>query len=426
MKNRIFHNWLLKLTSVVCAVMLWIIIYSVEDPAASTTIYNVPVTLTNTEVVTDNNQVYEVLDGTDVVRRITIQSTRSVIDSLNDSDIRVEADFTKMKLDGTIELKISSDRHNDSITFKSSAEEMKVSVEDRKERNLSLGVSLTGEPEEGYIVGSSKLLQNRISVSGAESVINSISKAVAVVDIADTTADVYAYADIILLDADGKEIPKDKIDMSMKTVSTTVEILATKVVSVVYEVSGEAAEGYFATGEADCEVGEILIAGQEAALTKVTEITVAGEDMSVEGAEADVVVKVDLDNYLPAGIIRAEDEWNGQVEVTMPIVPIVNREYVIRMGQVQLINIPEGYTVDHILKSAEMTVVVRGPEHLVEALSIADIKGTIDITAWMEVNERTDLEHGEVLSIEAEYDIAEHIGVTASTPIELIAYIVEE
>ncbi len=426
MKNHIFHNWLLKLASVVCAVILWIIIYSVNDPAASTTMYNVPVTLLNTEVVTDKNQVYEVVEGTDVLRRLTIQSTRSVIDSLSESDIRVEADFKKMKLDGTIELKISSDRHNDSITFKPSAEEMKVSVENRKERNLSLDVRLTGEPEKGYIVGSSRLSQNRISVSGAESVVNAISQAVAVVDIEDTTEDVYAYADIMLLDAEGKEISRNKLDLSMNTVSTTVEILSTKTVPIIYEVSGQAADGYFATGEANCDVNEIMIAGQESVLAKIVEITVAGEDMSVEDAKKDVITKVDLDDYLPADTIRAEREGNGQVEVTMPVVPIVDREYIIRMGQVQIVNIPEGYTVEHILTSAEMSVTVRGPQHLLQQISIADIRGTIDIAAWMKANKKEKFKNEEVLTIEAVYEIAEHLVVTDSTPIELIAKVVEK
>lgn len=426
MKNRIFNNWILKLTSVVCAALLWIFIYSVNDPAATKTLYNVPVTFLNTEVVTDKNQVYDILDGTDVVRRVTLHSTRSVIDDLDESDISVEADFSKMKLDGTIELRMYSNRHNDSITFKASSEEMKVSVENRKSRNLSLEIRLTGEPKEGYIVGSSRLTQNRISVSGAESLVNSIVSAVAVVDIEETAEDVNTYADIILLDEAGKEISKDKLDVSMKTVSSTVEILATKTVPVIYELSGEAAEGFFATGEANSEVTELLIAGKESTLAKVSEITVAGEELSVAEASEDVIRVVDLDDYLPAGIIRVDSQDNGQAEVTMPIVPIVDREYTIRMGQVQVINVPEGYTVEHVLTSAEMIVVVRGPEHLLETLSIADIKGTIDIAAWMEANEKVRFKDDEILLITAEYDIAENIEVTASTPIEMIAKIVED
>jgi len=425
MKNRIFQNWILKLASVVCAVVLWVIIYSVNDPAESTTMYNVPVTLLNTEVVTNENQVYEVLDGSDVVRRISLQSTRSVIDNLNDGDIHVEADFSKMKLDGTIELKIYSDRHNDAITFNSSSRELKVAVEDRKERYLSLEASLTGTPENGYIVGATKLDQNRITVSGAESVVNTIDKAVAVVNIGDTSENILVYADIVLLDKNGKEIAKDKLDMSMKAVSTTVEILATKTVPVIYEQSGNAAEGYFATGEVVGAVNELLIAGQESILSKVKEIKVSGEEMSVDGAKESVVRNIDLDEYLPNNVIRASREDNGLSEVTITIVPILNRAFTIAMGQVQTVNIPEGYEIAHIFESAEMTAVVRGPEHMLNALDPSEIKGSIDITAWMEANDKQKFKNEEVLSIAGVFELGENLSVTESTPIELIVRIVE-
>jgi len=426
MKNRIFQNWILKLASVVCAVVLWVIIYSVNDPAESTTMYNVPVTLLNTEVVTNENQVYEVLDGSDVVRRISLQSTRSVIDNLNDGDIHVEADFSKMKLDGTIELKIYSDRHNDAITFNSSSRELKVAVEDRKERYLSLEASLTGTPENGYIVGATKLDQNRITVSGAESVVNTIDKAVAVVNIGDTSENILVYADIVLLDKNGKEIAKDKLDMSMKAVSTTVEILATKTVPVIYEQSGNAAEGYFATGEVVGAVNELLIAGQESILSKVKEIKVSGEEMSVDGAKESVVRNIDLDEYLPNNVIRASREDNGLSEVTITIVPILNRAFTIAMGQVQTVNIPEGYEIAHIFESAEMTAVVRGPEHMLNALDPSEIKGSIDITAWMEANDKQKFKNEEVLSIAGVFELGENLSVTESTPIELIVRIVEQ
>ena len=426
MKNRIFRNWTLKLTSVICAVVLWITIYSVIDPQKSTAMYNVPVTLLNTEVITERNQVYEIQNGSDVVRRISLQSTSSVIDSLNDSDIHVEADFSKMKLDGTVELKIYSDRHNDAITFNASSWEMKVAVEDKKERFLSLESSLIGNPADGYIVGTSKLAQNRISISGAGSIVDSVDKAVAVVDIEDTSENILSYADIVLLDKNGKEISKEKLDLSMKAVSTSVEILATKNVPVIYKQSGTAAEGYFATGEVIGETNELLIAGQEAVLAKVNEIIISGEAVSAENAEADVVRTVDLDEFLPANVIRASKEGNGQTSVTIVVVPILEREYTIKMGQVQLVNVPEGYQIAHVYDAADMTVAVRGPQHMLDALNTDDIKGTIDISAWMEANEVSKFKDEEILSITGQYVLDEYMSVTDSTPIELIARIAEE
>ena len=396
MKNRIFDNWVLKFTSVVIAVVLWIIGYSINDPADSRRMTNVPVTFINTEAITEKGQVYEVLEGTDVVRSITLNATRSIIDDLEDNDINVEADFSKMKLDGTVEIKIYSDRHNDAITFKPSSTEVKLLVEDKIERYFSLNVELIGEPKEGYIVGSSKLDWNRISVSGAESRVKAIDKAVAVVDITDTSGDIFSYADIVLYDKSGNEISKKDVNVSIKNVGATVEILDTKTVPIIFASTGVAAENYVTTGEVIGDVTEIKIAGKEQVLSTVNEIVVEGEELYFEDATEDVVLNIDIDDYLPMGIIRANKQGSGHIEVTVKIAPIIEREYTLHMGRAQIENVPEGYSVVHVLDSAEMKVMLRGAQHLLDELSLADIKITLDVTAWMEANEVKKLEHEEV------------------------------
>lgn len=426
MKNRIFHNWVLKVSSVVCAIALWIIVYTIEDPADYRRMYNVPVTFINTEMITENGQVYEVLDGTDVVRSITIRSTSSVINDLKDNDINVEADFSKMKLDGTIELNLYSDRHNDSITFSSSASEVKVLVEDKVDRSISLELALEGEPADSYIVGNTKLAQNRISVTGAESIANSVEKAVAVVDITDASEDIFAYADIVLYDAQGQEVPKDRLDVSMKTVSTTVEILGTKTVPIRYVAEGTTGEGYVATGEIFGDYSQITIAGDTSVLAGVSEILVQGEKLAYEDATADVVTIVDLDDYLPEGVTRADRTHNGRISVTVQIAPIEEKTLIYRMGQVEIINVPEGYEVEHQTRSAEINIVVRGSKYLLEDLTVANIHGTLDVTAWMEANNISRLGRDAVYKMDASFDAGEGLEVISAAPIEVIATIKEE
>ena len=426
MKNRIFNNWGLKLTSVVIAVVLWIVGYSINDPADSKRMTNVPVTFINTEAITDMGQVYEVLGGTDVVKSITINATRSVIDDLEDDDINVEADFSKMKLDGTVELKIYSDRHNDAITFKPSSSELKLAVEDKIERYFSLAVELIGEPKEGYIVGNSKLEWNRISVSGAESKVKAIDKASAIVDIEDTNGDIFSYADIVLLDENGKEVSKDAIEVSLKTVGTTVEILGTKTVPVVYASEGLAAEDYVTTGEIVGGVTELLIAGKEYALSSVKEIVVDGEEMYFEDATEDVVLNVDLDDYLPMGIIRANKDGNGRVDVTVKVSPIIEREYTLRMGRAEIKNVPEGYSVVHVLESSEMQVILRGAQYQLDAMAVGNIEANLDIEAWMKENAMVSLENEAIYLIVPKIIVDENLEVVSATPVEVITRILEE
>ena len=426
MKKSILNNWALKLSSVAIAVVLWVVVYNINDPVNTSTIRNVPVTFINTEAITDKDQVYEVLNGTDVIRSITMSATRSVLDSLETGDINVEADFSKMKLDGTVEIKIYSDRDNDAITFKPSSSEVKLLVENKVERYFSLEVEVNGAPKEGYIVGATKLDWNRITVSGAESKVSVISKAKAVVDITDTSGDIFSYANIILYDSEGKEVSKDKISMNMRTVGTTVEILKTKTVPIQYASEGVASEGYVTTGEVTSDINEITIAGKESVISSITEITVEGEALYFTEAEGNVVLTVDLDDYLPNGIIRADKKGNGRVEVSVHVVPIIEKEFSIPMGQIQIENVPEGYSVVHVLGSTEIPIVVRGAEHLLKDFNTDVIKGSFDVTAWMEANNLTKLKNQEAYIVEPVYEVSEDFEVISTAPIEIIANVLEE
>ena len=425
MKEKIVNNWVLKLASLAIAVVLWVFVYNITDPVEKRVIKNVPVTFANTEAITNDNKVYEVLDGTDVIRSITISGTRSILDNL-DGDVRAEADFSKMKLDNTVEIKIYSDRYNDFITFKPSSTELRLHVEEKVDHNFDLEVEMVGTPKEGYIVGSSKLNINRIGVSGAKSKVANIASAKAVVDVTDTSGDIFSYANIVLYDKEGKEVPRDYVSVSLNTVGTTVEILKTKTVPIVYSSNGTTAEGYVTTGEITSEVNEITIAGKENVVSGVTEIVVNGEELSFENAQENVVVTVDLDDYLPTGVARADKAGNGRTDVTIHVSPIVEKEYNIPMGQIEIKNVPEGYSVVHVYAATEIAVTVRGAEHILNKLNAGEIHGSFDVTAWMEEDNMRSLKHKEVYLVEPVYEMGENLEVLSTGPIEVIAKVLED
>ena len=81
MKKKIFHNWGLKLISLALAFVLWFLVVQIDDPQESRSFPNIPVRLTNTELLDAENKVYEVLGNTDTVR-VTIRAPRSITKDL--------------------------------------------------------------------------------------------------------------------------------------------------------------------------------------------------------------------------------------------------------------------------------------------------------------------------------------------------------
>ncbi len=426
MKNRIFQNWMWKLLSVICAVALWITIYSINDPQETKYLSNVPVTFKNTEAITDNGQVYEVLDKTDVLRTIKLVASRNTLNDIQETDINVVADFSKMKLDNTVEISITSVRHNDDITFTPSKKEVVLKVENKVERSFPVEIQCVGELAKGYMVGSSNLTQNRISISGGESYVNNIARVVAEVDVTNASSDLFSYADIVLYDKNSEVLSEEKLTLGMEKVSTTVEVLATKTVPVVYVATGTTATGFVTTGELTSDLPEITIAGKKAALSNVTEIVVEGDALRYENADKDVPAIVDIDQYLPEGVARADKRGSGIVNVTIQVSAVANKEYTLTMEQIAIENVPEGYSLKYVYDKAEILLTLHGAEDILDKLTEADIIGKVDVAAWMEARNIKRLEVDSTYRITPTYDLGEGIAVVNSEMIEVIANKVEE
>ena len=84
MKNKLTRNIGLKIASVFFAIILWMVVTSVNNPINTKTYDNIPVKLLNTELITESGQIYEVLEDTDVIGRVTIRAPRTVLSEIKE------------------------------------------------------------------------------------------------------------------------------------------------------------------------------------------------------------------------------------------------------------------------------------------------------------------------------------------------------
>ena len=94
MKNFISNNIGLKLLSVLLALLLWLIVMNVEDPAVTRTISDIPVQIINDDVIKSRGYGYTVESGEKV--DIRVKGRRSVIDGITTDDFIATADFNSV------------------------------------------------------------------------------------------------------------------------------------------------------------------------------------------------------------------------------------------------------------------------------------------------------------------------------------------
>ena len=66
MKERVSHNFGLKLLSVMLAALFWLVVINSQDPVETVTFEDIPVTIINEEALTAKDKIPEVVEGDSV------------------------------------------------------------------------------------------------------------------------------------------------------------------------------------------------------------------------------------------------------------------------------------------------------------------------------------------------------------------------
>lgn len=412
MKKKLTHNLGLKLLSLALAFVLWFLVIQIENPKDTTTFTNIPVKLINTELLDEQNKVYEVINNTDTLRRVTVKAARSITDQLRAEDIVAEADVSRITDINTVAINFYvQNAAVDSI--EGSHDLVRLNVEEKLSRWVGLTYNTVGEVAENYIIAGVTPDQNRILVTGPESVVEKISYAKTEIGVAGATTDQSASVAVELYDAQNNLVEHPMLVKNVNNVHMKVEVLATKEVPVEFDVMGVPAEGYMATGVVESTVSRIRIAGRTSALNAVNKISIPAEKLNITGADEDMVVAINLKEYLPDGIRLAESGSNS-ISARVYIEPIVEKRLEVPTTSIEIANLPQGYTANIPDNDVYYALEVMGLAKLIDPLRPAALGGIVDIAAWMTEQEIDELQSG-IYEIPVSFNLSKDI--TVVTPV---------
>ena len=173
------NNLGLKLLSIIAAVMLWLIIVSIDDPVAYQDFSGIRVTMLNEDTVTDRDKVYRIEDNSDIIS-IRVQAKRSVLAKLTPEDFTATADMEKnIKFDNLVGIEVTCNNRNvKSTDITKSRENVVIRIEDASSEQFNVVVNQIGQEGEGYLVGMAVPEQSLLQISGPASVIAEIRRVV--------------------------------------------------------------------------------------------------------------------------------------------------------------------------------------------------------------------------------------------------------
>lgn len=370
----ITNNFGLKVLAVVIAIVFWLVIVNLEDPE-KTKQFTIKVEMLNAEVLEEQGMTYEVVDSSDIIV-FTVSGQRSIVERLTVEDFSATANLENMENLSQVPITVTAKKYAQNITITKRSQYVEVFVENIESVTVPVVVEPVGEVPEGFLLSDYTASQDTIRLTGPESLIETVDRAVAWVDVTALEADAVAKVDLALYDAEDNVVAADRITMSNSVVTVSVGVLERTTVPVIYEVNGTPGEGYRITDVAGA-INQVSIVGKSGTIDRIHSIVVDGEDMSVDGANKTLEKLINLNDYLPDGISLAEGQ-DAEVKVTVTLEGKEEREFQLAVENIQIKGIPEGYLVE--IQEDSIPVVIKGYASELSAIAEAELKGVIDAT----------------------------------------------
>lgn len=379
-KYKFTDNLGLKIIAVIFAAFLWLIVVNLDNPVSTQTFSEVPVTIINEDIILSAGDTYQVLGEEKV--SVVVSATRQVRQKLTKEDIVATADIKEMDTStGLVPIKISIPNYAGKYESAEAApRNLQIQREKSGKKVLSLTVS-TGDSKvrDGYILGDMTVNPDKVTITGPESILDQIDRAVALIDVEGLAKDSEETAKLGLYDISGNPISQTRLGNNLGEggITVSVEVLKIKSVPISLSVSGTPAEGYKYTGYSS-EPETVQIYGEKDVVDKIEEIDVPVIDVS--GASQPIQKSVNISEYLPEGV-QLVDEKTANITVTAMVEEEGTRTINFMVSSIQINNLAEGLQVFYE-PDAEIALRFSGDQKALEMLDISNAV-SVDMSAYV-------------------------------------------
>ena len=391
MKERLMNNIGLKILAFLIAGLLWLTVVNIDNPITDQTYKNIPVSVINAEVLASEEtpKTYQIVDDTQMVD-VTVKAKRSVLSKIEAKDIVAVADMKELTLNTQIPIQVTVKGHEYKEAY-SNPRNLQIKLEDEETKKFPIVPKTTGTVRDGYVLGSVTAVPEQVSICGPKSVVETISKVEAKVNVSGLSQDILMKSELKLYDQDNEEIDQSLLSNNLGTegVSINIELFRTKKIPLEFDTSRiQAADGY-EFSKITYEPQEISISGEQRILKTVDKV-------------------IDISSYLPEEIELA-DENAGSVVVTVFVEKDGAKTFEITPGAITVDNLVKGLILDYKTADA-LEVQVRGSKDALEGIKInecvsIDLKdyvepGIYDVPVTVKLPEHCTLEKSVTVSIE--------------------------
>ena len=356
--RKLISNLPTLLTALIFAVGVWIFAVTQADPTVTQT-YPQPLDI---EVIGLDPNLTIVNEISEEVN-LTVRAPSSIFTQLENDPNLINVTLDLSGLDSgvhTLKPQVNISLSPTEV-FRMNPATIFVKLDSIISKEFEIQVNMIGNPAIGFDVETPELSNDTVTISGPESVVNSIDHVVAEVNIVDASEDIQRTVDLAAFDAQGNEV--QDLTVTPGSVQVTIPVFQrggyrTVVVRIV--TSGQIASGYRLTNIFS-NPPTVTIFSSDPELVESIPGFVETTPINLNGADDDMEIRVSLN--LPEGINVVGSQ---NVTVMIGIEPIQSSISFSNIP-VQIEGLGEGLSAE--ISPESVDVFLSGPVDLLERLS---------------------------------------------------------
>lgn len=412
MLNRIIriitNNFGLKILAVVFAGVLWLAVVNIDDPV-TTRSFTATVSVENSDYLTGIGKYYEIENESNTIT-FKVSGKRSYLERMSNSDFRAVADLKLIENLNRVPIEITPQRYGGYVTIASKVYYLELNVEDLVAKPYVISVQTEGKPVKQRALGEMSVSPTLLRVSGPVSVIDTIDRVVATVNVEGMSQDITDSVIPSLYDKEGNEVDTKDLSFNIQNVMVSVKILDTKEVPLNFQTSGTLQEGYeYVDMEYTPETVEIK--GESAVLNTINSISVPEEVLDLTDATGDIEKEVDISAYLPEGATLV-DNGQAKVSVKVKIEKHEKRTFKVPTANITVSHLASGYSAEFLAETIE--VELEGLALDLDALDETTLTGSIDVSGMTAGEHTVNLD----LNLDSKFKMAKNATVTVDIVLE--------
>jgi len=308
MANKVFtrQRIIYMIISLTFAIIFWGFVVADQNPIRIKTVREVSVEFKNTDQVTQNGLII-VSDLNEYDKAdVTVESESNLINYINNKNIIVSVDLAKITTPGKHRLKFEAYSAGVAAAVTSiNPEYVDLTIDRLVKREIPIEIVEKGSLQDEFFI--EELLiepSEKITIEGAYSYLNLISKAICEVDLSDVNSDFSKSLTLKLIDGDGKVIENEMLMGTLPSVIVRGSVLSRKSVPInIQNATYGTPRSGFSVKSVTASPDKVHIYGEKQALSGIESLDV--KSISVSGKNEEFSQTAEI--IFPKGVKPVEE-----------------------------------------------------------------------------------------------------------------------